>query len=68
MVKKNMSVSIPKKLYKKIEKSLKIFGFDTVSEYVTYVLEDALEKSGEELFTKEGEKEVKQRLSDLGYM
>ena len=70
--KKYTTVSIPIQLAKKIEKRIKDTGFNSVSSYVTYVLREVLssleEEKKEEVFTKEEEEKVKERLRALGYL
>ena len=57
-------------LYKKIEERVKVTEFNSVEEYVTFVLEEVLKDEGEEekTFSKEEEEEVKKRLRALGYL
>jgi Arc/MetJ-type ribon-helix-helix transcriptional regulator len=70
--KKYTTVSIPVQLAEKIEKRIKNTGFNSVSSYVTYVLREILssleEEKKEEVFTKEEEEKVKERLRALGYL
>ncbi len=65
-------VSIPESLYEKIESRSEGTGFESVSEYVTFVLreviEDEEEEEEEEDFSEEDEEKVKERLKALGYM
>jgi Arc/MetJ-type ribon-helix-helix transcriptional regulator len=71
MEKDYKTVNIPSDLYEKIEERLEGAGFDTVSEYVTYVLREvlsSLEEEDEEVFTEEEEEKVKERLRALGYL
>lgn len=66
------NVSIPQDVYKKIEGRMEDAGFNTVSEYVTYVLKEVLasleEEEEEEVFSEEEEEKVKERLRALGYI
>ena len=70
--KKYTTVSIPIQLAKKIEERIKDTGFNSVSSYVTYVLREVLssleEEKKDEVFTKEEEEKVKERLRALGYL
>jgi len=64
-------VNIPDELYSAIEEKLEEFGFKTVDEYVTFVLEEVLkdDNEGEEqVFSEEEEEMIKKRLRDLGYL
>ncbi|MFC1999217.1 CopG family transcriptional regulator [Chloroflexota bacterium] len=65
------AVLLSAELYGMIEERVKATGFETVEEYVTFVLEEVLkEEDGEEVqaFSKEEEEEVKKRLRALGYL
>jgi len=65
------TVSIPTQLFEKVEERIKGTEFDSVSSYITYVLEEILteeEKEDEKPFTEEDEERVKARLRALGYI
>jgi len=63
------SVRIPKSLLEKIKKKILNTSFSSASEYVTYLLEKELSGPGdEEVFSKEDEEKVKERLRRLGYL
>jgi len=68
----SVSISIPKTLYDKIKKRIENTEFSSVSEYVTYILEEVLkeleEEEEEEVFSKEEEEKIKERLRALGYL
>jgi Arc/MetJ-type ribon-helix-helix transcriptional regulator len=69
--KKFTTISIPTPLAEKIKKRIKGTGFTSLSSYVTYVLREVIsgmDKEEEEVFTKEDEKRVKDRLRALGYI
>ncbi len=69
--KDSVSVEIPKKLYDKISKKIKNTSFSSVSEYITHLVEKELAKEGEseeEVFSKEDEEKIKERLRKLGYI
>ena len=69
--KKFTTISIPTALAEKIKKRIKGTGFTSLSSYVTYVLREVIsgmEEEDEEVFTKEDEKRVKDRLRALGYI
>ncbi|HIP63132.1 MAG TPA: CopG family transcriptional regulator [Archaeoglobus profundus] len=64
-------IKIPAELYEKIERRVKNTEFKSVDEYVTYVLREvlaSLEEEEEQVFTKEEEEKVKERLRALGYL
>jgi len=70
--KKYTTVSIPTPLVEKIKKRIEGTGFTSVSSYVTYVLREVIanmdEDEDEEVFSKEDEEKVKERLRALGYL
>ena len=64
------TVSIPVPLFKKLKKWIKNTGFTSVSSFVEYVIREVVseKKEGDEPFTEEDEKRVKERLRALGYI
>ena len=67
---KYTTVSIPTPLA--IKKRIEGTGFNSISSYVTYVLRELLasmeEEEKEEVFSKEDEEKIKERLRALGYL
>ncbi len=70
MGKEFTTVSIPTSLYKKIEEVIKGTEISSVSSYVTKILREGLSKDQgkQEVFSKEDEEKVKERLKALGYI
>jgi metal-responsive CopG/Arc/MetJ family transcriptional regulator len=70
MDKEFTTVSIPTSLYKKIEDSIKGTDVSSVSSYVAKILRETLAKDEpkEDVFSKEDEEKVKERLKALGYI
>ena len=69
--KKYSTVSIPTPLVEKVKKHIEGTGFTSVSSYVTYVLREVIaniDEEKEEVFSKEDEEKVKERLRALGYL
>jgi len=69
--KKYTTISIPTPLAEKIKKRIEGTGFTSLSSYVTYVLREVIsgmEEESEEVFSKEDEEKVKDRLRALGYL
>ena len=65
------AVFLPAVLYGRIEERVHATEFNSVADYVTYVMEEILreEESEEEpTFSDEEEEEVKKRLRALGYL
>lgn len=70
---KYKGVDIPESLFNRIQKRLEKTDFKTVSEYVTYLVREVLNNIEEEegkkkAFTPEEEKEIEERLRNLGYI
>ena len=70
MSEEKRTVPIPAKLYDAIDQRVRETEFNSVEEYVTFVLEEVLKDDDEEeiAFTPEDEEEVKKRLRALGYL
>lgn len=65
--KKDKAIFIPRYLYEKIKKKIEGSDFNSVSDYVVFVLEEVLETNNNEEDIGEKEK-IKERLKALGYM
>ncbi len=66
-----VTISIPIQLAEKIIKRIKGTSYNSLSSYVTYVMNEVLSEIDEdtqEAFTKEDEERIKQRLRSLGYL
>jgi len=63
-------VNISTELYDQISERAKAIGFNTIEEYVNFVLEELLkdEDEDEQTVDAEDEEEVKKRLRSLGYI
>lgn len=69
MEEKYSTISIPSSLFEKIKKQMESSKFDSVSNYVTYVLNEVFsEEEEKEVFTPEEEEKIKERLRGLGYL
>ena len=72
MEEKKVTVSLPKSLIDRIKERIKETEFSSVSEWITYVLEEALtdmeKDKGKETRSKEEEEIIKERLRALGYL
>ena len=68
------SLSIPKDISEELKKRAKDKGFKSLQSYVTYILRQVLSRIEEnetqkkEPSKRESEKEIKQKLRDLGYL
>lgn len=65
--KKDKAIFIPQYLYEKIKKKIEGSDFNSVSDYVVFVLKEVLETNNNEENISEKEK-IKERLKALGYM
>ncbi|RLJ01452.1 MAG: CopG family transcriptional regulator [Candidatus Aenigmatarchaeota archaeon] len=63
-------VLVPTHIVEKIKKRIQGTEFETVSDYIAYVLREVLEETEEEegVYSKEDEEKVKERLRALGYL
>jgi Arc/MetJ-type ribon-helix-helix transcriptional regulator len=68
---KRKSIEVPESLYNRIEARIKGSNFNSVSEYVSFVLREKLvieENESKPHYTPEEEEKVKDRLRALGYL
>ncbi len=67
-----VSINISKEIYEKAKKYVENSGgeFNSVEEFIEFVLKEVLEEEGEEkqVYTPEEEEEIKRRLKSLGYL
>lgn len=70
MSKEKVSVELPVEIIEKIKKRIKGTGFNSVSSYIAYILNEILSENDDEGedFTEEDEEKVKERLRSLGYL
>jgi Arc/MetJ-type ribon-helix-helix transcriptional regulator len=63
-------IEIKDEIYKEIKRRIEESQeFNSVEEYVNFVLQEVLKENEEEtVYTKEEEEEIKRRLRDLGYL
>lgn len=68
--KDDKAVYLPVELYDRVKERAEATDFDSIEEYVTFVLQEVLkEEEPEEMaMDSEQEKEVKKRLRALGYL
>ena len=71
----DIKISIPKKLAESIEKKVKETDFNSVSDYVVYVLNQVVseekietDEKNKQVYSEEDEAAIKKNLKDLGYM
>jgi len=62
------AVFLPDDLYEKIVERVNNTEFNSVDEYVIFVLEEVLKDEDEPALSEEDEEEVKKRLKALGYL
>jgi len=70
MEKEFSNIAIPTSLYKKLEEFIKGTEFSSVSSFAAKVLRESMSKEEPEtqVFTKEEEEKVKEKLKALGYI
>ena len=67
----SITIILPRTLYEKIEKRVKNSKeFESVSAYITYVLEQVIAEveAEAEVYSKEDRRQIEQRLKALGYL
>jgi hypothetical protein len=65
------SLLIPDELYRLVEERAKSTGFDSVEEYIIFILQEVVNDANENEVSKlgeEDEEEVRKRLKALGYL
>ena len=64
-----VTIKIPRPLYTKLQSIIEDSGYNSVTDFVVYVLRDLVASSrrSEQEFTEQELIEVKQRLRNLGY-
>jgi Arc/MetJ-type ribon-helix-helix transcriptional regulator len=70
-VEKRKSIEVPESLYNRIEARIRGSNFNSVSEYVSFVLREKLvieEDESKSHYAPEEEEKVKARLRALGYL
>ena len=65
---KGRSVRIPEHVAVALEARIKGSSFDSLDAFVAFVLARLAEQSGEDVFSEEDEKALKERLRSLGYI
>ena len=69
--KKTIQISLPYELAGKLSQKIKDAGFKSITEYVVYILEQTLsseESDDSKAYSEEDEKNVRERLKELGYL
>ena len=71
-IRESIPVHLPLRLYAKIRKRIKGTEFNSIQEYVIYVLEQVISsmesEEEEKVFSTEDEQIIKNRLRSLGYL
>ena len=66
---KDITFSIPEEIFKKLEKKVNSTDFDSIEEYLNFILKQVCEEESNSQNFDEEESEIqKQRLKDLGYL
>jgi len=62
------AVLLPDDLYHKIGERVNATEFNSVDEYVIFVMEEVLKDEEEQALSKEDEEEIKKKLKSFGYL
>ena len=65
---KYIEIKIPYELAAKLSSKMEQAGFEKLTPYIQFILEQVIDDGSEDDYSKEDEKEVRQRLKDLGYL
>ena len=75
MANKDITISIPEEIADKLEKKRQETNFNSISDYIIYILKQVISKTEIETKhekemapTKEEEKQIKEKLKQLGYL
>ncbi len=72
MKNEKVTIKIPRRLYLKIQEMIDDSGFNSATDFIVYVLRDVLSESGKEdgqdEFSPDELKVLKQKLRNLGYL
>jgi len=70
MTKQKVTIKIPKPLYDNLSKIIEESGFNSVTEFIVYVLRDLVssKSAGKESLTKEEIEMIKNKLKSLNYL
>jgi Arc/MetJ-type ribon-helix-helix transcriptional regulator len=63
-----VDISIPNVIVDKIKDHIKGTEFNSVSDYIVFILKEVLEDKSNESLSADDEEEVKRRLKSLGYL
>ena len=61
-------ITLSEELVKKLKSKLKETEFNSVQEYVKFILEQVVSEEDKEGYSKEEEEAIKENLKDLGYL
>ena len=62
------AIFLPDDLYEKIGERVNATEFNSVDEYVIFVMEEVLKDEEEQALSKEDEEEIKKKLKAFGYL
>ena len=69
MSSEKVNISISKELYDKIQEYIKkLGGFNSVEEFIEFVLKEVISEEATPMYSKEEEEKIKERLRALGYI
>lgn len=69
MINKNFTtISIPSRLFQRIKKDIKSTGFNSVSNFATFVLRELTLSKKKGDFSSKEIKKIKEKLRELGYL
>jgi metal-responsive CopG/Arc/MetJ family transcriptional regulator len=63
-----ITIDIPRGLSEKVNERMKKMGFTSIQQYIVHVLQQVVAEEEQEVYTKEEEEKIKERLRAMGYL
>ena len=63
-----ITINIPRGLSEKVNERMKKMGFTSIQHYIAHVLQQVVAEEEQEVYTKEEEEKIKERLRAMGYL
>jgi len=64
----SITINIPRGLSEKVNERMKKMGFTSIQHYIAHVLQQVVAEEEQEVYTKEEEEKIKERLRAMGYL
>ena len=64
----SITINIPRGLSEKVNERMKKMGFTSIQHYIAHILQQVVAEEEQEVYTKEEEEKIKERLRAMGYL